>query len=138
MGKIPWRREYSLLYSCLENSIDRGAWQAYSPWGPKELDNTKLISNSSLVWSLGGISVIICFLSPSLNFESLTQPALCSLSPLHTDYPPGPLPLPSHLPPPPFSWCVSEVSNLCSVGYFPFASGCVNTVRMKKKKMLLG
>ena len=27
--KIPWRgKGYSLLYSCLENSMDRGAWQA--------------------------------------------------------------------------------------------------------------
>ena len=25
LGKIPWR---SLWYSCLENPIDRGAWQA--------------------------------------------------------------------------------------------------------------
>ena len=28
---------YSLHYSCLENSMDRGEWQAtYSPWGHKE------------------------------------------------------------------------------------------------------
>ena len=26
-----------LLYSCLENAMDRGAWQA-SPWGHKESD----------------------------------------------------------------------------------------------------
>ena len=27
--KIPWRgKGYSLLYSCLENSMDEGAWQA--------------------------------------------------------------------------------------------------------------
>ena len=25
-----------LQYSCLENPIDRGAWQATSPWGSKE------------------------------------------------------------------------------------------------------
>ena len=29
IGKIPWRRDgYSLQYSGLENSMDRGAWQA--------------------------------------------------------------------------------------------------------------
>jgi len=29
VGKIPWRREWlPLQYSCLENSMDRGAWQA--------------------------------------------------------------------------------------------------------------
>ena len=27
-----------LQYSCLENPMDRGAWQGYSPWGYKELD----------------------------------------------------------------------------------------------------
>ena len=31
-----------LQYSCLENPIDRGAWQAtYSPWSHKELDVTE-------------------------------------------------------------------------------------------------
>ena len=30
-----------LKYSCLENSLTRGTWQAgYSPWGPKESDTT--------------------------------------------------------------------------------------------------
>ena len=37
-GEANW---YSLQYSCLENSMDRWAWQAtYSPWGSKELDTT--------------------------------------------------------------------------------------------------
>ena len=26
---------------CLDNSMDRGAWQGYSPWGRKELDTTE-------------------------------------------------------------------------------------------------
>ena len=30
-----------LQYSCLENSMDRGAWQATVPWGCKELDMTE-------------------------------------------------------------------------------------------------
>ena len=31
-----------LQSSCLENSMDRGAWQAmYSPWGHKEQDTTE-------------------------------------------------------------------------------------------------
>ena len=29
-----------LQYSCLGNTIDRGTWQAYSPWDRKELDTT--------------------------------------------------------------------------------------------------
>ena len=34
----------SLQYSCLENSMDRGAWwSTYSPWGCKELDTTEAI-----------------------------------------------------------------------------------------------
>ena len=32
-----------LQYSCLENSMDRGAWWAiYSPWSLKELDMTEI------------------------------------------------------------------------------------------------
>ena len=29
-----------LQYSCLENSMNRGAWAGYSPWGHKESDMT--------------------------------------------------------------------------------------------------
>ena len=40
----------SLQYSCLENSMDRGAWQAtYSPWGRKELGMIELGST----WVVG-------------------------------------------------------------------------------------
>ena len=28
-----------LQYSCLENSMNRGDWGGYSPWGCKESDN---------------------------------------------------------------------------------------------------
>ena len=36
-----------LQYSCLKNSIDRGAWWgvAYSPWGCKELNTTEWLSS---------------------------------------------------------------------------------------------
>ena len=30
-----------LQYTCLENSMDRGAWQGYSPWGCKESETTE-------------------------------------------------------------------------------------------------
>ena len=33
-----------LQYSCLENPMDRGAWQGYSPWGCKESDKTEHLS----------------------------------------------------------------------------------------------
>ena len=34
---------YLLQCSCLENFIDRGAWQAYSPLDHKGLDTTEVI-----------------------------------------------------------------------------------------------
>ena len=30
-----------LQYSCLENSMDRGVWLGYSPWGCKKTDTTR-------------------------------------------------------------------------------------------------
>ena len=39
VGKVPWRREWVTQYSCLENSMDRGAWQA--PWVHKALETTE-------------------------------------------------------------------------------------------------
>ena len=33
-----------LQYSFLENSMDRGAWQATSPWGCQELDMTERLN----------------------------------------------------------------------------------------------
>ena len=39
--------DYPLQYSCLENSMDRGAWQApYRIWGFKESDTTEGITLS--------------------------------------------------------------------------------------------
>ena len=46
-----------LQYSCLENPMDRGAWQAtYSPWGCKELDTTEQLSTQL-------IKIIVSFLN---------------------------------------------------------------------------
>ena len=51
MGSVPGLGRYPggghsnpLQYSCLENPMDRGAWQA-SPWGHKELDTTVISSH---------------------------------------------------------------------------------------------
>ena len=33
--------DYPLQYSCLENSMDRGNWEANSPWGRKESDTNE-------------------------------------------------------------------------------------------------
>ena len=49
MGKIPWRRKGNpLLYSCLKNSTDRGAWRA-TVHGCKESDSTKCTQRQSCV-----------------------------------------------------------------------------------------
>ena len=42
-GRCPGEENgYSLVYSCLENSMDRGAWEAgYSQWSCKDLDMTE-------------------------------------------------------------------------------------------------
>ena len=49
VGSIPGSRRSpgrghgnQLQYSFLENPMDRGAWQDYSPWGPKDLDTTEV------------------------------------------------------------------------------------------------
>ena len=45
------RHVYPLQYSCLESSMDRGAWRAiYSSWGPKESDTTEQLSTPSILW----------------------------------------------------------------------------------------
>ena len=48
MGVIPGSERFSgegsgntLPYSCLENTMDRGAFQAYRAWDLKELDMTE-------------------------------------------------------------------------------------------------
>ena len=41
VGKVPWRRWCNpLQYSCLGNSMDRGAWRATSAWSHRESDVT--------------------------------------------------------------------------------------------------
>ena len=38
-----------LQYSCLENPMDRGAWQAtYSPWRCRQSDKTQHLNNKSM------------------------------------------------------------------------------------------
>ena len=34
-----------IQYSCLENPMNRGAWQAYSPWGAQDLDMTEQLNH---------------------------------------------------------------------------------------------
>ena len=40
-------KDNPLQYSCLNNPIDRGAWQAYSPWGCKESDIVEQLNNNN-------------------------------------------------------------------------------------------
>ena len=50
LGRSPGERNGHLLqYSCLENSMDRGAWRVtYSRWNCKELDITKQLSTHNV------------------------------------------------------------------------------------------
>ena len=46
-GRSPGEGNGNLLqYSCLENPIDRGLWQGYSPWDLKESDMTELLAHT--------------------------------------------------------------------------------------------
>ena len=72
LGLIPALRRspgevngYLLQYSCLENSMDRGAWGysllgvslwGYSPWGHRELDMTERLTLFTPYRSLGVIA----------------------------------------------------------------------------------
>ena len=54
-----------LWYCCLENSMDRGAWQAYSPWHRKESDMTEVTGQSVSEFphhyhTLTNITVFLC------------------------------------------------------------------------------
>ena len=47
LGRSPGEGNVNpLQYSCLENSVDRGAWGAYSPQGHKGSDTTELLTLS--------------------------------------------------------------------------------------------
>ena len=51
--KIFWRREcLTFQYSCLENSMDRGAWclVGYSSWDHKESDTTKQLRHTHTLY----------------------------------------------------------------------------------------
>ena len=39
-----------LQYSCLENPMNRGAWQVYSPWGRKESDTTEQLMTVTIFY----------------------------------------------------------------------------------------
>ena len=64
VGKIPGGGHGNpLQYSCLENSMDRGAWGCWSPWGHKELDMTKWQTLSLLPsYQLGQINSLLTVL----------------------------------------------------------------------------
>ena len=47
LGRFPGGEKGNpLQYSCLENSMDRKAWQGESPWVCKELDTTEHTHNT--------------------------------------------------------------------------------------------
>ena len=58
---------YPLQCSCLENSMDRGACQGYSPWGHKESDMTEHACIYSFTSRKAAIQNRPLWLSVSLN-----------------------------------------------------------------------
>ena len=56
VGKIPWRREWQLQYSCLENPMDRAAWQATVCRVAKSWTWLKWLSSSSSSTQLSTLS----------------------------------------------------------------------------------
>ena len=54
LGRFPGEGNGNpLQYSCLENSMDGGAWLGDSPWGHKESDTTEWLHSHSLFASIG-------------------------------------------------------------------------------------
>ena len=52
--KIPWKRNgYPLQYSCLENSMDRGAWRVAVHGDGKESDTTGQLTLNTLLSHIG-------------------------------------------------------------------------------------
>ena len=52
LGRYPAeRKDYSLQYSCLENSMERGTRWA-TTWGRKELDTAEGLSLNGTQWTL--------------------------------------------------------------------------------------
>ena len=58
-GRSPGRGHGNpLQYSCLENPMDRTAWQAYIPWGYKESNTTERLS---LFFHILGFELMLLF-----------------------------------------------------------------------------
>ena len=87
VGKIAWRREcYPLQCSCLENSMDRGAWWKYSPWGRNKSDMTERLTYFFLIVVVQLLSCVWLSVTPwtaarqaSLSF-SISQSLLKLMS----------------------------------------------------------
>jgi len=60
VGKIPWRREYLLQYSGLDNSMDRGAWHSTVHGVAKSWTQLNDFPSSSHFFSFVTI-VLFCF-----------------------------------------------------------------------------
>ena len=77
VGSIPWSGRSPgggngnpLQYSCWDNSMDRGAWQGYSPWSCKESDVTE--RDSLHMWDLSSLTRVAHPL-PALEAQSLNH-----------------------------------------------------------------
>ena len=65
--KIPWKRKWNpLQYSCLENSMDRGAWWVTAHGVAKRLETTEWLNNNIM-------PVTFCLLVLSNNEKKVLQ-----------------------------------------------------------------
>ena len=70
VGKIPWRRKWNPFhYSCLENSIDRGAWQTVVHRVTKSWTCLKWLSMYTILLNI--LPKIICIFSELLTKMSM-------------------------------------------------------------------
>ena len=72
-----------LQYSCLENPMDRGAWQsrlltvqAYSPWGRKESDTTEVTEHAHFLFLPDSVGRLYISRNLSLIADCYPQPPL--------------------------------------------------------------
>ena len=65
LGRLPGEGNgYPLQYSCLENSMDRGTWWKYSPWGRNESDMTEQLTYFFLIVVVQSLSRVQLFVTP--------------------------------------------------------------------------
>ena len=70
-GRYPGQEnDYPLQHSFLENSMHRGAWLGYSPWGRKESDMTERLTVTNKLLGMGDGSLAQ---SPTSSYQLVSE-----------------------------------------------------------------